>query len=46
MDVQGAFLTQRLENVRGKFSLTALAYDVKSAIAIVGVAGLIAAVMA
>jgi hypothetical protein len=40
---QGAFLMRRLENVRGEFSLTALAYNIKRAITIVGVAGLIAA---
>ena len=40
---QGAFLMRRLENVHGEFSLTALAYDIKSAITIVGVAGLITA---
>jgi transposase len=43
---QGAFLMRRLENVRGEFSLTALAYNIKRAITIVGVAGLIAAVRA
>jgi transposase len=40
---QGAFLMRRLENVRGEFSLTALAYNIKRAITIVGVSGLIAA---
>ncbi|MGL4094315.1 hypothetical protein [Agrobacterium cavarae] len=39
---QGAFLMRRLENVRGEFSLTALAYDIKRAITLVGVPGLIA----
>ncbi|MEX2746391.1 hypothetical protein AB3480_35525 [Rhizobium mongolense] len=29
---QGAFLMRRLENVRGEFSLTALAYNIKRAI--------------
>jgi transposase len=43
---QGAFLMRRLENVRGEFSLTALAYNIKRAINIVGVPGLIAAVRA
>jgi transposase len=43
---QGAFLMRRLENVRGEFSLTALAYNIKRAITIVGVPGLIAAVRA
>ncbi|PYE93275.1 DDE family transposase [Rhizobium sp. PP-F2F-G38] len=41
---QGAFLMRRLENVRGEFSLTALAYNIKRAITLVAVAGLIAAV--
>ncbi len=39
---QGAFLMRRLENVRGEFSLTALAYNIKRALNLVGVAGLIA----
>lgn len=43
---QGAFLMRRLENVRGEFSLTALAYNIKRAITIVSVPGLIAAVRA
>lgn len=43
---QGAFLMRRLENVRGEFSLTALAYNIKRAITLVGVQGLIAAVRA
>ena len=43
---QGAFLMRRLENVRGEFSLTALAYNIKRAITHVGVQGLIAAVRA
>ncbi|MVA82663.1 IS1182 family transposase [Agrobacterium vitis] len=41
---QGAFLMRRLENVKGEFSLTALAYNIKRAITLVGVSGLIAAV--
>lgn len=41
---QGAFLMRRLENVRGEFSLTALAYNIRRAITLVGVPGLIAAV--
>ncbi|WP_354343486.1 transposase [Phyllobacterium ifriqiyense] len=41
---QGAFLMRRLENVRGEFSLTALAYNLRRAITLVGVPGLIAAV--
>lgn len=40
---QGAFLMRRLENVRGEFSLTALAYNMRRAITLVGVPGLIAA---
>ncbi|MFD2207676.1 IS1182 family transposase [Kiloniella antarctica] len=40
---QGAFLTCRLENVRGEFSLTALAYNMRRAINLVGVKGLMAA---
>nr|WP_304656227.1 transposase [Neorhizobium galegae] len=43
---QGAFLMRCLENVRGEFSLTALAYNIKRAITIVGVPALIAAVRA
>lgn len=43
---QGAFLMRRLENVRGEFSLTALAYNIKRAITLVGVHGLITAVKA
>ncbi|MDE0226722.1 MAG: transposase, partial [Gammaproteobacteria bacterium] len=38
---QGAFLTQRLSNVRGEFSLTALAYNMRRAINLVGVQALI-----
>jgi len=40
---QGAFLMRRLENVRGEFSLTALAFNIRRAITLVGVPGLIAA---
>lgn len=43
---QGAFLMRRLDNVRGEFTLTALAYNIKRAITIVGVPGLIAAAKA
>ena len=43
---QGAFLMRRLENVRGEFSLTALAYNVRRAITLVGVQSLIAATKA
>jgi transposase len=41
---QGTFLMRRLENVRGEFSLTALAYNLRRAINIVGVARLMAKV--
>jgi transposase len=37
---------RRLKNVRGEFSLTVLTYNIKRAIALVGVPGLIAAVRA
>ena len=40
---QGAFLMRRLANVRGEFSLTALAYNIRRAITLVGVPDLIAA---
>ncbi|WP_218014053.1 transposase [Rubellimicrobium roseum] len=43
---QGAFLMRRLENVRGEFSLTALAYNIRRAISLIGVPGLIAAAKA
>lgn len=43
---QGAFLTRRLENVRGEFSLTALAYNMRRTINLVGVPKLVAAVRA
>ena len=43
---QGAFLMRRLENVRGEFSLTALAYNIRRAITFVGVSGLIDAARA
>jgi transposase len=43
---QGAFLMRRLENVRGEFSLTALAYNIRRAITLVGVPDLIAAARA
>ncbi len=41
---QGAFLMRRLENVRAEFSLTALAYNMRRAITLVGIPALIAAV--
>ncbi len=43
---QGAFLMRRLENVRGEFSLTALAYNIRRAINLVGVPALIDAARA
>ena len=43
---QGAFLTRRLENVRGEFSIPALAYNIRRAISLVGVPALIAAARA
>ena len=39
---QGAFLTRRLGNVRGEFSLTALAYNMRRAINLAGIPALIA----
>lgn len=41
---QGAFLMRRIENVRAEFSLTALAYNLRRAITILGIPTLIAAV--
>jgi transposase len=41
---QGAFLMRGLDNVRGEFSLTALVYNLRRALNIVGVAAMIAAV--
>ena len=41
---QGAFLMRRLQNVRAEFSLTALAYNLRRAISLVGIPALIAAV--
>jgi transposase len=43
---QGAFLMRGLENVRAEFSLTALAYNVRRALNILGVEALTAAVAA
>ena len=43
---QGAFLMRRLENVRGEFSLTALAYNIRRAITLIGIPGLIEAIRA
>ena len=39
-------MTRRLENVRGEFSITALAYNIRRAISLVGVPALIAAARA
>ncbi|MEL6324804.1 MAG: IS1182 family transposase [Pseudomonadota bacterium] len=39
----GAFLMRRLENVRAEFSLTALTYNLRRAITLIGIPGLIAA---
>jgi hypothetical protein len=41
---QGAFLMRGLDNVRGEFSLTALAYNLRRALNIVGVGAMIATV--
>jgi transposase len=43
---QGAFLMRGLENVRAEFSLTALAYNLRRALNILGVEAMIAAVAA
>lgn len=43
---QGAFLMRGLEKVRAEFSLTALAYNLRRAITLIGVPGLIQAVQA
>jgi len=43
---QGAFLMRRLDNVRAEFSLTALAYNLRRAITLIGIPALIAAVSA
>lgn len=41
---QGTFLMRRLENVRAEFSLTAIAYNLRRAITLVGIPALMAAV--
>ena len=41
---QGAFLMKGLENVRAEFSLTALAYNLRRAINLLGVTAMVAAV--
>lgn len=43
---QRDFLMRRIENVRAEFSLTALAYNIRRALTLVGVAGLIQAIRA
>jgi hypothetical protein len=43
---KGIFLTRRIENVRGEFSLTALAYNIRRALTLVGVIGLMQAIRA
>jgi len=43
---QGAFLMRGLEKVRAEFSLTALAYNLRRAITLVGIPGMIQAVKA
>lgn len=43
---QRNFLTRRIENVRGEFSLTALAYNIRRVLTLVGVAGLMRAINA
>ncbi|WP_242120366.1 transposase [Sphingomonas lacusdianchii] len=43
---QGAFLMRALEKVRAEFSLTALAYNIRRAITLIGVPGMIRAVQA
>ena len=43
---QGAFLMRRLENVRAEFSLTALAYNLRRALNILGVEAMVRAVAA
>ncbi len=42
---QGAFLMRGLENVRAEFSLTALAYNLRRAITVVGILSMMRAVM-
>ena len=43
---QGTFLMRGLDNVRGEFSLTALVYNLRRALNIVGVGAMITAVRA
>ncbi len=41
---QGAFLMRSLENVRAEFSLTALVYNLRRALNVIGVEPMVAAV--
>ncbi|MFG6619894.1 hypothetical protein ACGYK3_10265 [Sulfitobacter sp. 1A05707] len=43
---QRLFLTHRIKNVSGEFSLTALAYNTRRALTLVGVSGLMSAISA
>jgi hypothetical protein len=43
---QGAFLMKRLDSVLAEFSLTALAYNLRRAINLLGVSAMVAAVKA
>ncbi len=43
---QRNFLMRRIENVRGEFSLTALAYNIRRALSLVGVTRLMRAINA
>jgi hypothetical protein len=43
---QGAFLMKGLDSVRAEFSLTALAYNLRRAINLLGVSAMVAAVKA
>lgn len=43
---QRNFFMRRIENVRGEFSLTALAYNIRRALTLVGVTGLMRAINA
>ena len=46
MDEPKGWSTRRIENARGEFSLTALAYNIRRALTLVGVDGLIQAIRA
>jgi len=43
---QGTFLTRRLNNLRGDFSLAALAYNMRRAMNLIGVPAMVAAASA